>query len=449
MQYVTIFLVVAGIAAAVTSYYFVRYEVNSFQDNALHEVARTAGLLVREDVRPDIQAELEDQLVVQIWNKSEQLVHRAGPPFDIPYQKDLGYRDVTVDGNHFRVFRAEDSLHAIQIAQRWSAREEVAAYAAAGAIVPVIVCMPLAWLLIGFAVKRVLAGLGDLSADIARRGTDARDSLSVSELPQEIVPLVSSMNALIQRHQDALETQRRFVTDAAHELRTPLAALQLQADNLHAHQQHGSTRELSLDLLNGIRRATYSVNQLLAMTRADASIHDEPDSIDIAVLIRMTASAVETIASTKRVSLINTVEEGTRVNVRSADLRLILSNLLDNAVRYTGEGGQVTIVSQQGDSGLKIEIADTGCGIPESALPFIYDRFYRAAPPDVEGTGLGLAIAKTAADRSNIRLSIRNREKSGVVATVEIPHVRPLTEIRLAQSAAPIGNNRQGEPENA
>lgn len=446
MFYVTIFLAVAGTAAAVTSYYFVRYEVNSFQDNALHEVALTASLLSRDDIRPNIEAELEDQLVVQVWNRSEQLVHRAGPPFDIPFQRELGYSDVTVDGNSFRVFRAEDSRHAIQIAQRWSAREEVAAYAAAGAVLPLVASMPLAWLLIGFAVRRVLAGLGDLSADIGRRGTDARDRLSVAGVPQEIVPLVDSMNALIERHQHALETQRRFVADAAHELRTPLAAIQIQADNLKAQDLPASTREASLDLLDGIRRATYSVNQLLTMTRADASVLDEPDTIDAAVLVRLTVAAATSIAATKGVHLVTDLEDGTQVTVRSSDMRLILSNLVDNAVRYT-DAGEVRITGRRKKDTFTIEVADTGCGIPDAALPRIYDRFFRAAPPDIEGTGLGLAIAKTAADRNGILIQVRNRKDStGVVATMAIP-VRPSSaKVSDARPVSAAGNRQQGLP---
>ena len=123
MFYVTILLVAVSVAAAVTSYYFVKYEVNSFQDNALQEVALTAGLLFRNDIQPRIDAELEDQLVVQVWDLAGHPVHRSGPSFEIPHQRELGYSDVTQDGARFRVFRAQDSKHAIQISQRWSARE--------------------------------------------------------------------------------------------------------------------------------------------------------------------------------------------------------------------------------------------------------------------------------------------------------------------------------------
>lgn len=422
MFYVTILLVAVSVAAAVTSYYFVKYEVNSFQDNALQEVALTAGLLFRNDIQPRIDAELEDQLVVQVWDLAGHPVHRSGPSFEIPHQRELGYSDVTQDGARFRVFRAQDSKHAIQISQRWSAREEVAAYAAAGAVLPLIASTPLAWLLISWAVRRVLSGLGDLSADIGLRGADAKDSLSLAGVPQEIVPLVTAMNSLIGRHQHALDTQRRFVSDAAHELRTPLAALQIQIDNLRAQDLPGAAHELAQDLQNGIRRGTYSVNQLLTMTRADLSMESDAETIQTGVLVGLIVSAIAPVAEAKAVQLITDVKDNIPITVRVAEINLVLSNLLDNAVRYTSPGGLVHIEGNEVEGAFAVKITDNGCGIPEAALPQIYDRFFRAAPTDIDGTGLGLAIAKAAGDRSGARIDISNRRDTvGVTATIEIP----------------------------
>ena len=422
MLYVTILLVVVGVTAAIVSYFFVKGEVNSFQDNALQEVALNAGLVYRHDIQPRIDAELEDQLVVQIWDHSERPLHRSGPPVDIPAQADLGYSDVTAGGERWRVFRARDSRHVIQISQRWSAREEVASYAAAGAVIPLIASIPLAWLLIGWVVKRVLAGLGDLSADIGRRSADAKGALRLTGVPAEIVPLVGAMNSLIERQQQALETQRRFVSDAAHELRTPLAALQIQIDNMRAQDITGGAREIADDLLDGIRRATYLVNQLLLLARADASMESDLEFIQAGVLIQMVAAPLASIAEARGLRLVTDIEENISVTVRASEVQLVLSNLLDNAIRYTRNGGLVRIEAKKAADNLEIELTDTGCGIPEAALPRLYERFFRAAPLDIEGTGLGLAIARTAADRNGLRMEIRNRaDVQGVVARLTIP----------------------------
>jgi two-component system OmpR family sensor kinase len=409
MSYVTGLLVLIGVAASVTSYYFVKYEVNSFQDNALHEVALTAGMIFRHDIEPRIDAELEDQLVIQIWDLAHEPVHRSGPVVDVPLQQTLGYSDVTAGGERWRVFRSRDAKHAIQVSQRWSAREEVAAYAAAGAAVPLVISIPIAWLLIWWAVKRVLSGLGKLSSEIGERSAETKDALSLQGVPLEVVPLVTAMNSLIERHQQALETQRRFVSDAAHELRTPLAALQIQIDNLRARELSGPSREIAQDLLDGIRRASYSVNQLMTLVRADASIEGEAVLVDAQDLIGLIASGFVPVAEAKGVTLTVLPQPGHELHVRADDLRLIVSNLIDNAVRYTRDGGTVSIGTQLFNDRLVIEVLDTGCGIPEAAIPHLYDRFFRAAPVDIDGTGLGLAIAKSAADRSGFGLMIENR----------------------------------------
>lgn len=436
MNHVTGLLVLIGVVAAITSYHFVKYEVNSFQDNALHEVAMTAGFVFRQDIEPRIDAELEDQLVIQIWNETKEALHRSGPVVDIPLQTELGYSDVTAGGERWRVFRSRDGGHAIQVSQRWSAREEVAAYAAAGASLPLIASIPIAWLLISWAVKRVLSGLGRLSSEVGERSAEAKDSLGLQGVPLEVVPLVTAVNSLIERHQLALETQRRFVSDAAHELRTPLAALQIQIDNLRARELSGPSREIAQDLLDGIRRASYSVNQLMTLVRADASIESDAETVDAQDLIGLIASGFVPVADAKGVTLAVLPQPGFELTVRADDLRLIVSNLIDNAVRYTRTGGTVSIGTQRFDDRLVIEVLDTGCGIPEAAIPHLYDRFFRAAPVDIDGTGLGLAIAKSAADRSGFALTIENRsDVVGVRGQVAI-RLGDLSTEALAPKAA-------------
>ncbi len=161
---------------------------------------------------------------------------------------------------------------------------------------PLIAAIPIAWLMIWWAVKRVLSGLGTLSADIGQRSADAKDALSLTGVPVEVAPLVTAMNSLIERHQTALETQRRFVSDAAHELRTPLAALQIQIDNLRARELNGPEREIAQDLLDGIRRASYSVNQLMTMVRADAGIESAAEIVDAEAFVRLVVSGFVSIA---------------------------------------------------------------------------------------------------------------------------------------------------------
>ncbi|MDB5548657.1 MAG: two-component sensor histidine kinase [Tardiphaga sp.] len=437
MLYVTVLLVIVGVTAAATSSVFVRYEVNRFQDTALQEVALNAGLIYRHEIQPRIDADVEDRLVVQIWDHAGRVLHRSGPPADLPQQARLGYNDVTAGGENWRVFRANDPQHAVQISQRWSAREDVAAYAAAGAAVPLLAAIPLAWLLIAWAVKRVLTGLGELSIDIGQRSLDAKDALGLAGVPSEIAPLVGAMNALIERHQHALDLQRRFVSDAAHELRTPLAALQIQIDNLGARELAGTERGMAADLLAGIRRAAHTANQLLTMARADALLESRSEIVDVGALLRLLVAGSAPVIEAKAITTTIDVADHSRVMTRAADLQLVLSNLIDNAVRYTQAGGEIIVRASSTIEATVIAVIDDGPGIPVEALPKIFDRFFRAAPQDSEGTGLGLSIAKAAADRNGIAIRIANRpDASGLTATVTVPITEVSTGVAPTRSGA-------------
>jgi two-component system OmpR family sensor kinase len=166
----------------------------------------------------------------------------------------------------------------------------------------------------------------------------------------------------------------------------------------------------------------------MTMVRADASIESEIEIVDADALVRLVVSGFTSVAEAKDVSVSIVPGPNAELTVRTADLRLIVSNLLDNAVRYTRAGGSVKIGATHRDGRFVIEVVDSGCGIPDSAMPYLYDRFFRAAPMDIDGTGLGLAIARTAADRNGFDLEIVNRtDAQGVRAAVTIPlaHVAP------------------------
>jgi two-component system, OmpR family, sensor kinase len=251
---------------------------------------------------------------------------------------------------------------------------------------------------------------------------DAKEPLRPENVPDEIGSLIAAIDALVERHQQALEAQRRFVADAAHELRTPLAALQIQTENLSAVDLSDPTRELADELGAGVRRASHLADQLLAMARAEGATMRVRNDVDLAHLIASILPDFVSLAEAKGIEL--AVNAGQRFPVKSdpGALRKILAVLLDNAIRYSAPGGSVEIKLGVVGHTPRLEIVDSGPGIPHEAMPFIYDRFFRAVPQDAEGTGLGLAIARAAADRNNLRLSHRNRkDTSGIIAVIEFP----------------------------
>jgi two-component system OmpR family sensor kinase len=420
---ITILLAVVGFAAVVLSYVFVKNETNSFLDTQLRKIALNAGPGLSAGAQTPFPGdEPEDELVVQIFDKSGRLVHDSSPTIGMPQLSQLGYSDVRAAGEDWRVYRAADDQHAVQVAQRRSFRENLAARAATGAAVPLLLAIPLAWLVIGWSLGQILQRLGDVSEEMAEQSLGAKNPIDAALVPIEIASLVLAMNRLIGRHQDALDQQRRFVSDAAHELRTPLTALQIQVDNLQAQKLGAEATEIAGDLREGVHRSSVLIRQLLKMAQMDSPVGSAPEIIDLADVVRQAAAELIPIASAKRLDLAFDLDECVQVSVTPADLRLLVTNLLDNAVRYSSPGGSIDLRIRKSKRRVMLEIGDTGCGIPAESLPRVFDRFFRASSLDVEGTGLGLAIAKAAADRNGIGISLRNRDDgSGVIAAVTFP----------------------------
>jgi two-component system OmpR family sensor kinase len=298
-------------------------------------------------------------------------------------------------------------------------RREQAENAAYQAAIPVLVAIPMAWLVIGWSLGRLLGRLTSVASAIAERGLDSREPIALADVPAEVGPLVAAMNVLIGRLQRALEQQRRFVSDAAHELRTPLTALHLQIGNLRTAATRTDQDSAFTELGQGIARATALIDQLLKMARFEGSadsVSREP--VDLTALVTQCVADHVPIAAHKGVDLGLTVREPAQIWGAPAELSILFGNLIDNAIRYTPPGGSVDVSVVRWGTKTIVEVADTGCGVSEAELPRLFDRFFRAAPADVPGTGLGLSIVEAIAKRHGLLVRLENREDGGLRARV-------------------------------
>jgi two-component system OmpR family sensor kinase len=412
-------LAVVGVVAAASTFALVTYETNKFLDAQLQEVAINAGPGDRGQPGPLLDSEDEDRLVVRVWDRSGRLVHRSGPAVDIPWRDNAGLSDVSTDGGDWRVYRWSHAQHDVQIAQAWSARREIAFHAATGAALPLLLTIPLAWLVMRWSINRSMRGLSSLSADIGKRSVDAREPLRPVGVPEEVAPLIAAIDKLVARHQDALEAQRRFVADAAHELRTPLAALEIQTENLISADLSSQTRELADELRDGVRRASHLTGQLLEMARTEGATLRQHERVELQELAKPILADFHPLAEKRDIQLAMTAEGPSFVDGDAATIRKLIAILLENAILYCEHGGLVEIRILVGGARPALEVVDEGPGITEEAMPFIYDRFFRAVPQSIEGSGLGLAIAKSAAERHGLGLSHQNRaDRSGLVARI-------------------------------
>jgi two-component system OmpR family sensor kinase len=427
----TVVLVVTGLVGVTVSYLVARSEADALLDTQLRQIALNAGRTgLIEPSGPAEQHDPEDELVIDIWSADGRRIRSSHPLIQLPLQKELGFSDLRSGSVDWRVYTSSDARRTVQVAQRYEVRREIAENAALSAMLPIAAVIPLAWLVIVWALGRFIGDLATLSRTIADRSIDTETLIPLTSVPREVEPIIGAMNILIKRLRSSLDQQRRFVSDAAHELRTPLAAIRLQLDNLRGMGEiNDNTADRIADLERGVDRATALVNQLLRVARFETRVLDPAtELIDVSEVLKRCVAEQVQLAGAKKVDLGLNAKGPAWVVGRANELQILFGNLINNAVRYTPAGGVVDVNVTSESEVTVVEIADTGCGIPEELIPRAFDRFFRAAPADVEGSGLGLAIVKAIAERQGLAVRLANRQGgSGLVVTVTSPAMPPGT----------------------
>jgi two-component system, OmpR family, sensor kinase len=420
LVWLTVLLTLVGAVAVVIAYRFAESEANGLLDTLLHQIALNVGPGVVDTAALANEHDPEDELVIQIWTPNGERLQTSHPEIDIPHQTETGFANIRAAGEEWRSYRLVETDRSVQVSQRMAVRHEVAEHAAIHAAAPILIIVPLSWLVVGWALGQMSGRLTTLARSVAEQGTDSRNSIPLDGIAKEVTPFVEAMNTLIARLRAALDQQRRFVDDAAHQLRTPLTALRLQIENLGEEVSGNAAKVHLADLRLGARRAAALVDQLLSIARYDAA-SDGPqrERVDLAQLVKSCIADHIVLADDKGVDIGIAAEESGAILGSPQELRVLFGNLIDNAIRYTPAGGVIDVGIRRLDNGMQVEIADTGCGIPDPLMPRIFERFVRAAPSEVEGTGLGLAIVKAIADRHGIGVTLLNRQdRGGLLARV-------------------------------
>jgi two-component system OmpR family sensor kinase len=280
--------------------------------------------------------------------------------------------------------------------------------------------------------RAMSTALHDIARQAAQQDEHTIHELTTANVPSEIAPLVGSFNSLLRRLRDAFATQRRFVQDAAHELRTPIAALGLQLENMRQDVTCEAAADRFGHMEAGIRRASRLVDQLLRLSKQESAGADGPAIVDLRAQLHESVNTLIGLADQRNIDLgLVAPEQGggpLTLHCAAGDLRSLVDNVIENALRYTPEGGvvDVRVLNEQGR--LAVEVVDTGPGIPQELLPRVFDRFFRVPGNGSNGSGLGLAIAQAAAQRAGLLLTLRNRQdRSGLIARIEPVAVSALT----------------------
>lgn len=366
----------------------------------------------------------EHLVVIQVWDNTGTRLYLSHANIDMPERSQLGFSDVVTAQGEWRVFGLQSTRQTVQVAQPLSVRRELAAQLALRTLTPVALLLPLGALLIWITVGQGLTPLLVLTRELRRRTPGSIAPLAPGRLPEELQPMVGALNDLLARLERALQGQRDFVADAAHELRTPLAALRLQAQNA-ALAVNESERAASLvQLQAGVDRATHLVQQLLTLARQEPGAHTPPFAlVDLAALARQAVAEVAQLAAAGRIDIGMPRADPVDVQGDADALRTLLSNLLGNAIRHTPPQGRVDVSVSATSQGALLDVLDTGSGIAAEERGRVFDRFYRAQGDATPGSGLGLAIVKSVADAhgANVTLDARADGAQGLRVSVRFP----------------------------
>ncbi len=418
-----LWLVLAAVALAsglqaASAYRTALRNADALFDAQLQALARSAQAGV--PVQPGAG---EMDFTVQIWAGNGVLLFRAGPA--LPPPAVIGFSEDRVDGTRYRLYTLRAGDRSVQIAQDLDRRQARARAMALDAVLPVALLGLLLMLAVWFVIDLSLAPVQRLRRQVAARPAEDLSPLDAAGLPQEVRPLVRDLNALFGRVREALAAQQRFVADAAHELRSPLTALKLQAQSLQ-REPAGPARDAALARLEqGIARAIGLVTQLLDLAREEAQPAGASGAIDLQALCREAVADVLPLARARDVDVGLADPPAGLVDMQGdADsLRTLLRNLLDNAIKYAPAGGQVDIVLAQGaQGGVLLAVEDSGPGVPPDDRERVFDRFWRAPEQDVAGSGLGLPIVAAIARRHGAQVRLAQSERlGGLRVEVEFP----------------------------
>jgi len=327
------------------------------------------------------------------------------------------------DGRTWRHFSIWDrhSAYRVQVSEAHDVRNRLVRNIALHLLSPLALGLPVLVFLLWFSVSKGLDPLGRLTHQIEERKPDNLSPLDVRSVPKEVVPVVLSLNKLLARVDHALEGERRLTANAAHELRTPLAAIQA-----HLHVARGADDETArLGAMNQLQRSVERgirlVGQLLALARLDPEQKlPNPEQVDLAAVSEAVCGELAPLALARQQRLELRVEPGLPPVPGNSDLlSILLANLVDNAIRYTQWGGRIDVDILRWESGLQIAVSDNGPGIPASQREAVFERFYRIAGQDQPGSGLGLAIAHRIAELHDTKIILSDGvEGSGLTVTL-------------------------------
>lgn len=406
-----------SIIAGAFSYYQTYHEAEELQDDLLRQTAAY------------INPKTTDY--TQIGSENHILIQTFGQEDTIPLSNTLGEGFHTIKGgvddddddddDEYRAYVHQTPQGKIAVLQETEYRDDLAATAAYQSVLPLLIALPLMILLTVWITYRAMRPVKTLSASLGQRRSDDLSPLDGEGVPSEIQGFVTAINQLLQRTGENIRRQQRFIADAAHELRSPMTALSLQAERLAANSLPEPAAGQLASLLQGIHRNRRLLEQLLSLSRAQAPEAQRPrERLSSQDLFRSVIEDLLPLAEAKEQDLGVSSPANPVFHANEADLYTLVKTLADNAIRYTPPGSQIDLSAEETPSHIIFRIEDNGPGIPPAERSRVFDPFYRILGSGQEGTGLGLSIARTIAERHGGRIELAQspHHPSGLLVNV-------------------------------
>lgn len=424
LAWISIPIILATLFAMASSYYFARHEIEEVYDAQLVHSAKVLLQLTEHEImedegfhlgleNPDLQHRYERNLGFRIWVGNSLITQSPSTKNFRDFEARPGFSNHIIDAREWRFFVFLDPVNKIKIevSERYDIRYELIIQLMVSLLVPALLFLPVILLIVWIGVRKVLKPVVKISADVDRRGSDDLSPIQKETMPWEIAPLVMALNRLFERLEQSFKREREFTDHAAHELRTPLAAMKTQTQVLMKKAKDIPQCADGLDnLQSSIDRATHLVEQLLSLARLQ---HEDlpQERTDLSHLLNDALMDIMVGAQQKNIVLKTDIADKCFVRAHGDSVRILLRNLLDNAVKYTPDGGTVTITLTSGGA---LSITDTGPGLSAEDKARVFERFVRVDKSGQAGSGLGLSIAQWIANAHAVEIELSDNHPRGL-----------------------------------
>ena len=418
--YITLAILVIYALISFAAYWVSKEELSELYDANLQQVANSiaAQHLVIKDVthlysHNEVKAvntiESEEEFYIRVIAENSATLYVSHPETKVPFTSTLGFSTQKHLNKEWRFYAVKADQETIQVAQSLRLRKNTIKETAISLMASQLLFIPLLVILIFFAIKKALTPLSALTSDIQSRESNNLKPFSVKKMPSEIRPLGLSLNTFMGKVSDTIGLLKRFTSDAAHQLRTPITALKLQLSLIELAKSNEERQSAIQNLKAGIDRSEQLVSQLLTLARIEPNNQiKEFKPFNLLPLIKESIQELLPFAHEKSIDLgVIIAEDAEMIGVKQ-DIKVLINNILDNAIRYTPNFGKVDVSIISNSNKIIFEVCDTGPGIKNDDFERVFERFYRGDNKDTKGSGLGLSIVQEIAIQHSAKIQLSN-----------------------------------------